>query len=53
MPAANPWWSGKIAIDIEEACARDVSCQVELTAAVGIPELPATVDELVAHQFRG
>jgi hypothetical protein len=40
---------GKLALDVEERRTRDVPREVELPPAVGLAELPAAVDELVAQ----
>src|SRR4051812_46460876 len=42
----------EIRVDIEEAGSWDMSLEVELAATPRIPELPATVDELVAQSGR-
>jgi hypothetical protein len=39
----------KFGIDVQEARAWDVPLAVELAPAFGSAELPATVDELIAH----
>src|SRR3712207_3744735 len=39
----------EVALDVEERRARNVPLEVELVATVGLPELPAAVDELVSH----
>jgi hypothetical protein len=52
MSAARAWRRRQIGIDIEEAGPGDVTAEVELAAAVGFPELPAAVDELVAQTYQ-
>jgi hypothetical protein len=49
MPPALSGRPGQIGIDVEEARARDVPLEVELAAALGVAELPAAIDELVAQ----
>jgi len=49
MPSALAARSRKIRVDVEEGGAGDVALGVELTSSGGIPQLPAAVDELVAH----
>jgi len=52
MTASLTRGRGKIRIDVEEARAGDVARKVELAAAARFPELPATVDELVAQTYQ-
>ena len=42
----------EIAVDVEEARARDMSRKVEITTPVGVSELPAAIDELVAQGYQ-
>src|SRR5881396_3321624 len=49
MPTLRAWGRREIGVHIKEARARDVSLEVQLSAALRLPELPATVDELVLH----
>jgi len=49
MTAAKPGRRREVGVDVQEARAGNVSGKVELAAALGLPELPATVDELVAQ----
>jgi hypothetical protein len=42
----------QVAVDIEEARAGDVAPEVQLATALGISELPAAVDELVAQTYQ-
>src|SRR5581483_2635328 len=37
-------------VDVEEGRARDVACTVEVPSALGRAELPAAIDEAVAHR---
>jgi hypothetical protein len=52
MAASLTRGRGEIRVDVEEARAGDVSGEVELAAAAGLAELPATVDELVAQTYQ-
>jgi hypothetical protein len=52
MPAALTRRRREIGVDVEEARAGDVTFQIELPAALGRTELPATVDELVAQAYQ-
>ena len=52
MPPTRSRRRGKVAVDVEEARARDVSFEIELAPAAGIAELPAAVDELVAQTYQ-
>jgi hypothetical protein len=52
MSAARTWRCGKIGVHIQEARAGDVAGEVELATALRLPELPATVDELVAQAYQ-
>jgi hypothetical protein len=52
MATARSGRRRKICVDIEEARAGNVTGEVELTAAPGAPELPATIDELVAQAYQ-
>jgi hypothetical protein len=52
MPPAKSRLAREISIDIEEARAWDVAPEVQLTTALGISELPAAVDELVAQTYQ-
>ncbi len=52
VPAARAGVAGEVRVDIEEARARNVPLEVEPAAAAGAPELPATVDELVAQTYQ-
>jgi hypothetical protein len=49
MPAARAGWSRQVLVDVEKAGTRDVTAEIELTAAAGAAELPATIDELVTQ----
>jgi hypothetical protein len=49
MPSARPGLGREVAVDVEEARARDVPGEVELAAAPGVPQLPAAVDEPDPH----
>jgi hypothetical protein len=40
---------GEVRVHVEKRCAGNVTLEVELAASVQVPELPAAVDELVAH----
>ncbi len=40
---------GELALDVQKRGAWDVALEVELTAALGLSQLPAAVDELVPH----
>ena len=52
MPSARAGPRRQIRVDVEEARTRNVSLEVQLAAAVGIAELPAAVDELVAQAYQ-
>ena len=39
----------EVSVDVQERRSRDVSGEIELSPARGVPELPPTVDELVPH----
>jgi hypothetical protein len=52
MSAAHARRRRQIGIDVEEAGAWDVTAEVELAAPVRFPELPPTVDELVAQIYQ-
>jgi hypothetical protein len=52
MSAARAWGGRKIGVHIEEARTRDVAIEVQLPATLRLPELPATVDELVAQAYQ-
>jgi hypothetical protein len=52
MPASLSGLRRQIGVDIQEAGAGNVALEVELSAAAGIRELPATVDELVAQTYQ-
>ena len=52
MSAAQPGRRRQIGVDVEEAGAGDVAVEVELAASLRFPELPATVDELVAQTYQ-
>jgi hypothetical protein len=52
MSAAGAGRRRQILVDVEEARARNMTAEVELAAAVGFPELPAAVDELVAQTYQ-
>ena len=52
MPPAAAGRRGEIRVDVEKARTGDVSRGVELAAAAGFSELPATVDELVAQTYQ-
>jgi hypothetical protein len=40
---------GKILVHVQERGARNVAAEIELAALIRLAELPAAVDELVAH----
>ena len=42
----------EVGVDVQEARTRNVPGEVELATALGPPELPATVDELVAQTYQ-
>jgi hypothetical protein len=52
MSATGAGRGRQISVDVEEAGAGDVTAEVELAAAARIPELPPTVDELVAQTYQ-
>jgi hypothetical protein len=52
MSAAHARRRRQIGVDVEKARARNVAGEVELAAAVRFPELPPTVDELVAQTYQ-
>jgi hypothetical protein len=52
MPSSRTGRGRQIRVDVEEARAGNVSLEIELAAAAGFPELPATVDELVAQAYQ-
>ena len=52
MPASFPGRRRQIGVDVEEAGAGNVTVEVELAASLRFPELPATVDELVAQTYQ-
>jgi len=43
---------GEVGIDVEKARARDVTFEIHLPAALGLTQLPAAVDELVAQGYQ-
>jgi hypothetical protein len=49
MTTARSRRRGEVLVHVEERRAGDVACEVELPAAPGVTELPAAIDELVAH----
>jgi hypothetical protein len=42
----------KVGVDVEKACARDVTFEIQIPAALRLPEVPAAVDELVAQGYQ-
>jgi hypothetical protein len=52
MPPALPTRPRKIAVDVKEARTGNVAREIKLPPAIGISELPATVDELVAQAYQ-
>src|SRR6266536_695694 len=50
VPPAGARRRGEILVDVEKRRARVVSGQVELAAPAGVAQLPAAIDELVAHR---
>ncbi|MDX6369993.1 MAG: hypothetical protein QOG93_1495 [Gaiellaceae bacterium] len=52
MPPALTGRGREIGVDVEEARAGDVTFEIQLAAALRLPELPATVDELVAQAYQ-
>ena len=52
MPTARAGRGRQIGVYVQEARSRDVSAEVELATALRFPELPATVDELVAQAYQ-
>ncbi len=52
MPTARTGRGRQIGVHVQEARPRDVTGEVELAAALRLPELPATVDELVAQAYQ-
>ena len=52
MPPTESGLGGEVPVDVKEARAGNVSFEVELPPAIGLPELPATVDELVAQAYQ-
>jgi hypothetical protein len=52
MSAAYPGRRRQIGVDVEETGAGDVAVEVKLAPALRLPELPATVDELVAQAYQ-
>src|SRR5438552_1257894 len=52
MPAVPARSGGEIRVDVEKARARDVPSEVELASALGLAQLPAAVDELVAPAYQ-
>jgi hypothetical protein len=52
VPSARPRLRREVDIDVEKARTRDVTGEVELAGARGIPELPAAVDELVTQRYQ-
>src|SRR5207253_1886514 len=49
MPPALPRRRRELAVDVEEARTRNVAREIELPPAVGTPELPTAIHELVTH----
>src|SRR5262245_32947635 len=49
MAASRARLRREIGVDVEEARARDMAGEVELTTAAGVSQLPTAVDELVSH----
>jgi hypothetical protein len=43
---------GEVGIDVEKARAGDVTFEIHLPAALGLTQLPAAVDELVAQGYQ-
>lgn len=52
MPPALTGPRREISVYVEEARAGDVTLEIQLPAALGRAELPATVDELVAQAYQ-
>jgi hypothetical protein len=52
MSASRSSGRRKVPVDVEEARTRNVTFEVQLPAALGLPELPAAVDELVAQGYQ-
>jgi hypothetical protein len=52
MSAAWARGRGQIGVDVEEARTRDVATEVQLATSLRLPELPPTVDELVAQNYQ-
>jgi hypothetical protein len=56
VPAAVVRWRarrrGELTLDVDERRTGDVAFDVELASTVGVPELPAAVDEPVPHAVR-
>ncbi len=49
MPAARTRWIGQLLLDVDEHRAGDVAFEIRASAEVGIADVPASVDEAVAH----
>lgn len=52
MSATGPRGRRQIGVHVQEARTRNVTGEVQLAAALRLPELPATVDELVAQVYQ-
>ena len=52
MPTARAGRGRQIGVYVQEARPGDVSAEIELATALRFPELPATVDELVAQAYQ-
>jgi hypothetical protein len=52
MPPTLTGRRRQVGVDVEEARAGDVTFEIQLAAALGRAELPATVDELVAQAYQ-
>ena len=52
MPSARAGRRRQVRVDVEEARAGDMSLEIELASAAGVPELPTAVDELVAQAYQ-
>ena len=52
MPSTRAGRPREIGVDVEEARTGDVAFDVQPQASLGLPELPAAVDELVAQAYQ-
>ena len=52
MSAVHPGRRRQIGVHVEKARTGNVAAEIELAASLRFPELPATVDELVAQAYQ-